>query len=153
MSGDAPLLGQRLGPRTAATARGLSTTSQSSTLRRDVGLWGVFVALDSISHIAFKAGGSALAGVDFGFAWFDRFLATPAIWVGIAGYVVAFVLWIAILQGSELTRAFTLQGVSFATVPLGGWLLFGEHISPMRVAGIALIIVGVTLITHRRPTF
>ena len=121
-----------------------------STFRRDVGLWGLFLALDSCTQIAFKAGGNALNGVEFGAVWFDRFLATPAIWVGIAGYVIAFGLWIAILQGSELTRAFTLQGATFATVPLGGWLFFGEHISLARAAGIALIIVGVTLISRRR---
>ena len=77
-------------------------------------------------------------------------MATPAIWFGLAGSVLAFVLWIAILQGSELTRAFTLQGATFATVPLAGWLIFGEQISLARAAGIALIIVGVTLISQRR---
>lgn len=126
------------------------TAAPRSTLRRDVGLWATFLALDTGTQIAFKAGGSALAGIDFGLAWFDRFLATPAIWIGIAGYILAFVLWIAILQGSELTRAFTLQGVTFATVPVGGWLFFGEHISLARAFGIALIIVGVTLISRRR---
>jgi multidrug transporter EmrE-like cation transporter len=122
----------------------------ASMLHRDVGLWGLFLALDSGTQIAFKAGGNALNGIDFGIAWFDRFLATPAIWVGLAGYALAFGLWIAILQGSELTRAFTLQGATFATVPLGGWLFFGEQISLARAGGIALIIVGVTLISRRR---
>ncbi len=136
----------------AAVAGAIATSAAAphSTLRRDIGLWTVFLALDTGTQIAFKAGSGALAGVDFGAAWLDRFAATPAIWVGIAGYVLAFVLWIAILQGSELTRAFTLQGVTFATVPVGGWLFFGEHISLERAAGIALIIGGVTLISRRR---
>ncbi len=127
-----------------------ASVSTGSTLRRDLGLWGLFLALDSGTQFAFKAGGNALSGVDFGMAWFDRFMATPAIWLGVLGYILAFVLWIAILQGSELTRAFTLQGATFVTVPLGGWLLFGEQISLERVAGIALIIIGVTLISRRR---
>jgi multidrug transporter EmrE-like cation transporter len=130
--------------------RKIALSAPTSTLRRDVGLWVLFLALDCGTQIAFKAGGNALSGIDFGLVWLDRFLATPAIWVGIAGYVLAFVLWIAILQGSELTRAFTLQGATFATVPLGGWLFFGEQISLARVSGIALIIVGVTLISQRR---
>jgi len=129
-----------------------AASAPASTLRRDVGLWALFLTLDSGTQIAFKAGGNALSGIEFGIAWVDRFLATPAIWLGIAGYVLAFVLWIAILQGSELTRAFTLQGATFATVPLGGWLFFGEQISLARAAGIALIIVGVTLISRRRCT-
>ena len=136
----------------AATSGPASTGSTGSTFRRDVGLWGLFLALDSCTQIAFKAGGNALNGVEFGAVWLDRFLATPAIWLGIAGYLLAFGLWIAILQGSELTRAFTLQGATFATVPLGGWLFFGEQISLARAAGIALIIVGVTLISRRRNT-
>jgi multidrug transporter EmrE-like cation transporter len=124
--------------------------STGSTWRRDVALWGLFLALDSCTQFAFKAGGNAMSGVDFGYAWLDRFMHTPAIWLGVLGYILAFVLWIAILQGSELTRAFTLQGATFVTVPLGGWLLFGEHISLERAAGIALIIAGVTLISRRR---
>jgi multidrug transporter EmrE-like cation transporter len=110
----------------------------------------LFLAIDSGTQFAFKTGGNALAGIEFGAAWMERFLATPAIWLGIAGYLLAFVLWIAILQGSELTRAFTLQGASFITVPLGGWLLFSEQISLARATGIALIIIGVTLISRRR---
>lgn len=143
---DASEVERRLVAEIAAAA----SASTKSTFRRDVGLWGLFLALDSGTQIAFKAGGNALSDTDFGLAWLDRFLATPAIWLGIAGYVLAFVLWIAILQGSELTRAFTLQGATFATVPLGGWLFFGEQISLARAAGIALIIIGVTLISRRR---
>jgi drug/metabolite transporter (DMT)-like permease len=143
---DAVQVDRRLVAKIAASA----PASTQSTLRRDVGLWGLFLALDSTSQMALKAGGNALSGTDFGIAWLDRFLATPAIWLGIAGYVLAFGLWIAILQGSELTRAFTLQGATFVTVPLGGWLFFGEQISLTRAAGIALIIVGVTLISRRR---
>jgi multidrug transporter EmrE-like cation transporter len=143
---DASRIDDRLGAEIVASA----AAATGSTFRRDVGLWGLFLALDSGTQIAFKAGGNALNGIDFGIAWLDRFLATPAIWVGIAGYVLAFVLWIAILQGSELTRAFTLQGATFVTVPLGGWLFFGEQISLARASGIGLIIVGVTLISRRR---
>jgi multidrug transporter EmrE-like cation transporter len=143
---DASQIDRRLVAKIATPA----PASTRSTLRRDVGLWGLFLAIDSGTQIAFKTGGNALSGIDFGIVWLDRFLATPAIWLGIAGYILAFVLWIAILQGSELTRAFTLQGATFATVPLGGWLFFGEQISLARAAGIALIIVGVTLISRRR---
>lgn len=123
----------------------------SRVLRRDVVLWVMFLALDTATQIAFKAGGRALAGIDFGPLWFERAFATPAVWMAIAGYVVAFVLWIAILQDSTLTRAFTLTGVAFATVPLAGWAFFGEAISLGRIAGIILIIVGVTLITRPHP--
>jgi drug/metabolite transporter (DMT)-like permease len=143
---DASGIERRLGGKIPETA----SAATASTIRRDIGLWGLFLALDSGTQIAFKAGGNALNGVDFGIAWFDRFLATPAVWAGLAGYVIAFVLWIAILQGSELTRAFTLQGATFVTVPLGGWLFFGEQISRARAGGIALIIIGVTLISRRR---
>jgi drug/metabolite transporter (DMT)-like permease len=141
-------------PLNAAVTGALTSTAATprSLLGRDFALWSAFLALDTCTQIAFKTGGGALAGIDFGPAWFDRFVATPAIWIGITGYIVAFVLWIAILQGSELTRAFTLQGVTFATVPIGGWLFFGEHISLERAFGIALIIGGVTLISRRRAS-
>jgi multidrug transporter EmrE-like cation transporter len=149
---EAPSVDRRLAMDAAPASTGptAAPTSTGPTIRRDAILWGLFLALDSGTQFAFKAGGNALAGVEFSTAWLERFLVTPAIWLGITGYVLAFVLWIAILQGSELARAFTLQGATFVTVPLGGWLLFSEQISLARATGIALIIVGVTLISRRR---
>ena len=59
---DASQIDRRLVAKIAASA----SASTKSTLRRDVGLWGLFLALDSCTQIAFKAGGNALSGTDFG---------------------------------------------------------------------------------------
>lgn len=132
----------------AAPVEALARTSGFGLVRRDVLIWGLFLFLDAATQLAFKWGGLGLAGVDFGNVWLQMAFSTPAIWAGIIGYGILFVLWVAILQGSDLTRAFTVTGISFITVPLGGWLLFGEHIGVGKAFGIGLIAVGLTLMTR-----
>ena len=117
-------------------------------LRRDACIWVLFLALDTLTQLAFKAGGSALAGLEIGPAWFDVAGRTPAVWLAVAGYIALFVVWLVILQGAELTKAFTLTGIAYVTVPLGGWLVFGETISFVQLLGIGAIVAGVTMISR-----
>jgi len=117
-----------------------------SFVSRDVVLWALFFAVDTMTQLAFKGGGNQLEGIEFGRFWLRTAFSSPVVWLAIAGYVTMFLLWMLILQRSELNRAFTLTGLAYVFVPLGAWALFGEEISWVRAAGIALIISGVTLI-------
>lgn len=113
---------------------------------RDLVLWALFFAVDTVTQLSFKAGGDLLAGLDFSREWLRVAFSAPVVWLAIAGYIVLFVLWMVILQRSELNRAFTLTGLAYVFVPVGAWMLFGEEIGWMRALGIGLIIAGVTLI-------
>ena len=124
--------------------------ADAAVMRRDLGVWMVFLTLDTLTQLAFKAGGEALAGIELGHAWLSVAGQTPAVWLAVAGYITLFVVWLVILQNSELTRAFTMTGVAYVTVPLGGWLVFGERITLVQVLGILLIIAGVTMISRQQ---
>lgn len=121
---------------------------QPEQRRRAIVAWTIFLTLDTLVQLAFKAGGQALTGIEFGARWFEVAAATPAVWLALTGYIVLFIVWMVILQGSELTKAFTLTGIAFITVPLGGWLVFGETMTVTQVLGILAIMAGVTLITR-----
>lgn len=73
-------------------------------------------------------------------------LSQPLIWVALALYGVGFVLWSFALQRLALSYAYPMLAASFLLVPVAGHLLFGEQLSMARVAGIALIVVGVVLV-------
>lgn len=67
--------------------------------------------------------------------------------LGTAMQAVYFGLWLAVLSWEDLSVALPLQALSYIVVAfLAQWFL-GEHISPLRWSGIALVCVGVVLIT------
>jgi multidrug transporter EmrE-like cation transporter len=108
--------------------------------------WGLFVALDTATQIAFKTASRAVEGLSFGIGFVEVALATPALWVTIVCYVATFVVWMAVLMRMDLNRAFPLTALGYVTVPVLAFLIFGEQLPPLRMAGIGLIIGGVFLI-------
>ncbi|BAF87648.1 EamA family transporter [Azorhizobium caulinodans] len=111
-------------------------------------LVGVFLGADTATQLAFKAAALELGDRPLGLAFLADAVQAPYVWAAIACYLATYVLWIAILQGSDLARAFPLTALSYVTVPLGGWFLFGEGLGLKPALGIALICAGVTLIGH-----
>jgi drug/metabolite transporter (DMT)-like permease len=108
-------------------------------------LWVLFIALSTGTQLAFKWAGNKLAGVELGWRWAVAAMTTPAVGIAAAGYIALFVLWLLILQRTDLTKAFALTGLIYITVPFFGWLLFAEQFGPERIIGIVCIIAGVAL--------
>jgi drug/metabolite transporter (DMT)-like permease len=121
------------------------TTGTDSTGGSNVLLWVVFIALSTATQLAFKWAGLALQGLEFSPHWFATASRTPAVGIAVFGYIALFVVWMLILQRTDLTKAFALTGLIYVTVPAFGWLLFSEQIGLERIAGIACIIGGVIL--------
>jgi multidrug transporter EmrE-like cation transporter len=93
-----------------------------------------------------------------GFTWKGSFvglgkdllqlLSSPLIWVGILLFVAANVLWLMILATQKLGIAYPLQiALVFLFSTLSSLLVFGEKFSLVSVAGLALVVCGVVLIT------
>ncbi|MER5515004.1 multidrug efflux SMR transporter [Streptomyces sp. NPDC002763] len=63
------------------------------------------------------------------------------------GYVVSFLLLAATLKTVSIGAAYAIwSGVGTAAIAVLGLLLFGEALSPVKVAGIVLIIGGVVVL-------
>lgn len=71
------------------------------------------------------------------------------VWLGICAMVTGLFSWLYSLRFVPLNIAFTLAGLEQVLVPLGSWLLLGEHIGPTRACGILLVCAGV--FTVARP--
>ena len=71
------------------------------------------------------------------------------VWLGILAMVTSLISWLYGLRFVALNIAVNLGGVVQVLVPLGGWLLLGEHIGPTRACGIILVCAGV--FTVARP--
>jgi drug/metabolite transporter (DMT)-like permease len=78
-----------------------------------------------------------------GSAWLLELARLPTMWVAVALYAAATVLWVRILVTVPLSRAYPFVALAFVLVPAAGYLFFGESITGRYVAGTALIILGV----------
>jgi len=60
------------------------------------------------------------------------------------------VLWLAVLAKEEVGYAYPLSSLGYIIVLFGSYLLFHEPISPSRIIGICLIVLGVIFIEYSR---
>jgi drug/metabolite transporter (DMT)-like permease len=74
-------------------------------------------------------------------------------------FTAQFLCWMIVLAKADLTYAQPFTSLSLVTVAVSAAVLFNEHIGAMRMAGIAMIIIGVWLTsgtdhktTNRLPT-
>lgn len=82
-------------------------------------------------------------------ALFDVFLRTftsSTIWLGISLLIVFFVCYLLVLSWADYSFVLPASATSYAIVPLLGYLLLGEMVSPLRWTGVALICLGVALV-------
>jgi multidrug transporter EmrE-like cation transporter len=69
--------------------------------------------------------------------------------LGALSYATSFVLWLVVLAKVPLSVAYPIAvGVTIAVSTLLAWLLLREPISLRMLIGIALIVVGVTLVSR-----
>ena len=72
----------------------------------------------------------------------------PFIWVGLACYGLATVVWIIVLSRLDVSLAYPLIALNFVLVPILGWFFLGEQIPSGRWIGVMVILVGVTIISR-----
>ena len=77
--------------------------------------------------------------------------ASPAVWLGVASLVVFLVCYLLLLSWADYSFVAPVTAIGYAVVPLLGWSLLGDHVSPLRWAGIGLICVGVALVSRTPP--
>jgi len=79
--------------------------------------------------------------------------ASPFLWIGLTGVFCVFVIWVTLLSKIDLSVAVPVASFSYVGVPLVSAIFLKEQIPPLRWAGIAVIVVGIILVsmsTHHR---
>jgi multidrug transporter EmrE-like cation transporter len=67
---------------------------------------------------------------------------------GLACYVVSVVVWILGLSRVDVSIAYPLLSLGYVLNAAAAWWLFGEALTPMRIVGIGVIMVGVYILTR-----
>lgn len=105
--------------------------------------WIANVVLDTAGQLAFKWAATTAHDTEWG-RW-KAMLRAPALWIGIACFLLEFVAWVALLSLVPLSLAVLIGSINIVVVMLAGRLLFRERLDRMRVAGMTLVSVGVAL--------
>lgn len=112
----------------------------------------VAVLLGTAGQILLKAGTNAIGHFEFTLSNVLpvglRVALEPRIMGGVTCYAVGMVVWIMALSRTDVSVAYPMLSVGFALNALLAWWLLGETLSLQRIAGIAVIMVGVALVAR-----
>ncbi|PXF58549.1 MAG: hypothetical protein C4B58_05980 [Deltaproteobacteria bacterium] len=102
------------------------------------------VGLGAFGQLSLKKGmllsGPTNIGIDVIKATF-----TPYVSFGLVLYATAMILWLAVLSRVELSFAYPMLSLGYVFVIFASWLIFNEHVSTLRIAGILFICIGVAM--------
>ena len=112
----------------------------------------VAIVLGAAAQVLLKAGTNAVGRFEFALAnalpvgW--QLVTEPRILGGTACYALSLVVWIMALSRADLSAVYPMVSLGFALNAFLAWWLLGETLSAQRLAGIAVIMVGVVLVAR-----
>ncbi|MBU2101934.1 MAG: EamA family transporter [Candidatus Omnitrophota bacterium] len=80
-------------------------------------------------------------------AFIATVIVSPFLWLALTLVLVTFLVWSYVLTKIDLSVATPVASFSYIGVPLVSMVFLHEVISPVRWAGIVLILVGVVLVS------
>ena len=110
------------------------------------------VLLNAGAQLLLKAGTNSVGVFEFSrdnivpVGW--KLATEPHIAGGLGCYVISVVVWIIALSRVEVSIAYPMLSVGYVVNALAAWYLFGEAVTPMRLIGIGVIIIGVYLVAR-----
>jgi len=108
-------------------------------------IWVINISFDTAGQLSFKAAAVRNSGYS-GLAHWRDMARRPWIWLGMVFYVGEFVCWVAFLSLVPLSVGVMLASINIVAIMVAGRLLFGERLTPWRLAGMALITAGVAVV-------
>lgn len=110
------------------------------------------VLLNSIAQLCMKKGimmvGEVSGGLQGLIKLFPSMITNLSLWVSAGCYIVSIVLWLVVLSKVEVSYAYPFLSIGYILAAVVGYFVFNEAITPVRIAGIAVICVGVILISR-----
>jgi multidrug transporter EmrE-like cation transporter len=110
----------------------------------------ICVALNTIAQVLLKAGVRTVGAIDFSLAHIGRAAAALLfewhIFTGLVCYVSSVAVWLMVLSRIEVSVAYPMVSLGYIATAIAAYYLFGESLSPTRIAGIFIILLGVYLV-------
>lgn len=108
------------------------------------------VLLNAAAQLMLKAGANHIGAVELqvqsvALAAREAALSGPIIG-GLACYVVSVAFWIIALTRVDVSLAYPMLSIGYVVNAIAAYALFGEALTPLRIAGILVIVLGVFLL-------
>lgn len=110
------------------------------------------VLLNAGAQLLLKAGTRQVGAFEFSLTnvgpvgW--KLATNPPIIGGLGCYAVSVVIWIMALSRVEVSIAYPMLSIGYVINAALAFWLFGEAVTPMRLAGIAIICLGVLIVAR-----
>jgi drug/metabolite transporter (DMT)-like permease len=109
--------------------------------------FGALMLADTWTQTAFKLASRATGEFGPNMIWLRAAALSPWIYGAIAGYLIAFLTWMTLLEHAPIGPAFAASHLEVVTVLIVSVVLFGERLSPAKLAGAACIVLGIILLS------
>jgi drug/metabolite transporter (DMT)-like permease len=70
------------------------------------------------------------------------------LWLSLLCYGISIIMWMVVLSGSEVSFAYPFLSIGYILSAVIGYFFLGESVTPARIAGIAIICIGVFFISR-----
>ncbi|MBI3648730.1 MAG: EamA family transporter [Actinobacteria bacterium] len=75
-------------------------------------------------------------------------LGSPIVWAGLVLFGLSAVVWLFALSRASLSFAYPFASLSYVLILIFGRFVLHEQVSPLRLAGVALIVAGIVLVAQ-----
>jgi drug/metabolite transporter (DMT)-like permease len=115
----------------------------------DIPLFALGILLGAFGSILFKMGAPAVFGqFAWKWEWVWMFLTDWRIMLGFFAYFIPALIWIYLLSKHPISLVQPILALTYVVTPLLAILLVQEEVSALRWTGIAVIIVGVFIVSR-----
>jgi multidrug transporter EmrE-like cation transporter len=109
------------------------------------------VLLNAVAQLALKASVRGHGTIELGGGALPvavQLAGEPALWLGLFCYGVSVVVWILALSRVDVSIAYPMLSIGYIVNAFAAWALFGEALTPMRLLGIGVIVLGVFILAR-----
>ena len=109
------------------------------------------VLLNAVAQLALKASVRDHGAIELGSGVLPAAVevaAEPALWLGLVCYGVSVIVWILALSRVDVSIAYPMLSIGYIVNAFAAWALFGEALTPMRLLGIGIIVLGVFVLAR-----
>jgi multidrug transporter EmrE-like cation transporter len=112
----------------------------------------VSVSLNAAAQILMRTGMLKAGEIGAGVAALLKALPGMAgnvfLWLSLVCYGVSIIGWMVVLSRVEVSFAYPFLSTGYIITAVSGYFFLGESVTPARIAGIAIICIGVFLIAR-----
>lgn len=110
------------------------------------------VALNVAGQLSLKFGMSRMGNFSISLpdlsSVFFRAATNPYVILGLLCYGTGFLVWLIVLAKAEVSYAYPMISLGYVFTAILAWQLFGENVTPIRIAGILITCLGVFIIAR-----